>query len=67
MGVLMRLEDLKNPPLGYKWVIRYTQSDGKKGMGLCDHHFGLSSMITRLLLKKSRNITITDESIYKDE
>lgn len=63
----MRLEELRNPPLGYKWVIRYTCADGRECMGLTDHHFGLSSMITRLLLEKARNITITDESIYKDE
>jgi hypothetical protein len=57
----------RNAPFGYKWVVRYTQEDGQKGMGLTDHHFGLSSMITRLLLEKSRDITITDETIYKDE
>jgi len=63
----MRLEDLRNPPLGYKWVVRYTDAEGKLGMGLTDHHFGLSAIITHLLMEKARNITITDESIYKDE
>lgn len=63
----MRLDDLRNLPLGYKWVIRYTCVDGKRCMGLTDHHFGLSAMITQMLMEKSRDITITDESIYKDD
>lgn len=58
---------MRNAPLGYKWVVRYIQEDGQKGMGLTDHHFGLSSMITKLLLMKARDITITDETFYKDE
>lgn len=63
----MRLEDLRNPPLGYKWIVRYKNADGSPGMGITDHHFGLSPIITTLLMNKARDITITDESIYKDE
>lgn len=65
MEVLM-ISNLYNAPLGYKWVIHYTRIDGKKCMGITDHHFCLSSMITHLLLNKARDITITDETIYKD-
>lgn len=56
-----------NPPLGYKWVINYKCRDGKSGMGLTDNHVHLPSMIEVLLADGARDITIKDETFYKDD
>ena len=58
---------LNNPALGYKWVVRYINKDGARGRSIADHHSCLSAIIAHLLANSARKITITDETIYKDD
>lgn len=54
-------------PVGYKWVIKYTCRDGKPGMGLSDDHFRLPLLIELLIEDRAKDISIADETFYKDE
>lgn len=49
--------------LSEKWVARYTNQDGSKGMGIGNHVNALPNMVMFILKSGGRNIVITDETI----
>lgn len=49
-------------PWGEKWVARYKESDGRPGMGICNHHNALSPLVSAILNSGGCDIVITDET-----
>ncbi len=58
---------MRSTPVGQKWIIKYQDKDGKQGMGMTDHYSKLPFCIQLLSEKEVTNLTITDETFYKDE
>lgn len=58
---------MRQTPIGQKWVIHYSCSDGQRGMGLTDDFKFLPQMIALLLEDGAKNIYIIDKTFYKDD